>query len=399
LSRLDYSYAGDLLWISLTTALLVSGFESERLSLMVAAGLAAAIGVSWLKTAVMVAPWTAVVCGDYILARRTEGRRNWQLAATCLVTFAIFVLPLFAQFARQPDLLWRFQDVAQGRAKALANIGLTSMQGYYEGLLGAFAVLQVHESVGAPRHVVRIGQPALDLIASGLFTVGLFWCALRFVRDRGARLCLLGFLLFLLPAVLAFPVDLIPVASRRMAGSSLFVGWLAAYGAAAVTGRLFTARRRFAAMLALAAASMALNVYYIHNIYYRRTRDWHAELGVGRVYLIRALRQAAAIGPVFFRPTDFTELARFGVVDFPNVTLVQSPAELRQGLLKHPGQLCSVVLPTDGANEPNDTPAWIGELADLIPPALWEFGPPDIAGIPLYRLAHVRVGKVGPPNP
>ncbi len=398
LSRLYYVYAGDLFWISLTTVLLVAGLKSGRLSLMAAAGFAGGIGVSWLKTAIMVGPWIAIVCGEHFLTARPRRVRNLWKPVVCLAALALFLLPLAAQSVREPVTLWRFRDVSKQREKLLAEKDLTPAQGDYKGFLGAFTVLQISEAAQG-RHVVRLGRPALDLIASALATVGFLWCALHSVRDRGARLCVLGFLVFLWPAVSSYPADAIPAASRRMAGSSLFVAWMAAYGAAVVTGRVFAARQRLPAMLALAAASMVLNVYYIRTSYNTRLYHWHEELGVNRVYIIRALRQAAALGPVFFHPTYFTELAKHGVEDLPNVTLVHTPADLRAGLLQHAGELCSVLLPTDGAVGRNDTPAWIAALADIIPPSLWEFGPPDPTGLPLYRLAHIRVPKAGPPSP
>lgn len=396
LSRLYYLYSGDLLWIGLTTWLAVLGCTSGRLSVLAAAGFAAALGAAWFKTAVLAVPWLALICADFVfLPPPSPVRRRFLPPLFCGFALAVSLAPLLAEVVQQPDFLWRFGQVASLRDRLLADYGLTRTQGYLYGLRGVFTVLQVHEAeVG--RHVARLGHPALDLVTSALATVGVLWSLWHVRRSRGARLAVLGFALFLVPAVTSFPADGNPAASRRMVGSAFFVAWLAGIGAGVVAERTVRARRRTAVMLALGGLSIALNVHAVRTSYNTRFYQWHEELGVNLVYLVRALRQAAIAGPVIFHPTYETHLAALGVFDLPNVRQVGTVEDLRAAIRDGCPRMCTVILPWPSPFEANDTPAWIEQLSDLIPPHAWAFGESDPAGVPLYRRAEVRSAAVPP---
>lgn len=394
LSRLYYAYAGDLLWISLATALLVAGLRSGRLSLLALAAMTSAVGVSWLKTAVLVAPWSGIVLLDHVCTRRQSRAARFLPPVAWGIAFAVCILPLAAQLAKQPSAVWRYEQVVRERIEELGKLGLTSLEGYYEGALASIGVLQVRDAVRS-RHSPRPGGPALDMVVSAMATIGFVACLRRFPRDRAARLCLLGFLLFLWPAVSSYPVNLLSATSRRMAGASIFVAWMAAQGTALVADRLLVPRLRFAAMLLVAATSLLLSAHNLRTVYGADGFIWYDELGVNRVYLLRALRQAAEVGPVFFRTTYFSAAVVPGVEDLANVTVVETAAEVREGLRKHAGELCTVILPWDTKVDGNDSPRWIEELADVIPPHYWQWGPGDLLGTSIYRLAQIRA----PANP
>jgi hypothetical protein len=394
LSRLYYAYSGDLLWISLTTALLVAGLRSRRLSLQAAAGVAAAVGVTWLKTAVLIAPFAAVVLIDHVVTERATGWARFIPTLVWGLTFATCILPLAAQLNKQSTALTRFEQVSHNRTRELAQLGLTSSQGYVQGLLDSVGALQI-EDRALPRHAPRPRRPILDLVESATATVGFITCLWRFPRDRAARLCLLGFLLFLWPAVSSYPEDL-AAASRRMAGSSIFVAWMAAQGTSVAAKRLFRRKLQFPAMLLLATTSLVMNAYYLHTVYGADGFIWYQELGINRVYLVDAVRQAARLGPVFFRPTYMSEGAWPAVQDLANATIVRTPAELREKLSTHPGEFCTVILPWDTKFDGNDSPRWIEDLADIIPTHDWQWGPPDLFGVPLYRTAQIRLPQRGP---
>jgi hypothetical protein len=295
-------------------------------------------------------------------------------------------------------MLSRFTEVSRIRANELKKHGLTSAQAYGKGLVGAIRVLQVHDTRRG-RHPVRLGRPALDAITSAMATVGLLWCLFAVRRDKGARLCLFGLLLFLWPAVGSYPAEtdgqLDIVVSRRLAGAMLFLAWMAAYGAAAVARSVIAERWRTWLMLTIAGASAVLNAYYIRTTYGRAPELWYEGMGVNRVYILRALRQAAEVGPVFFRPTRLTEWVKSGVVDLPNVVFANTVIEIRQGLEKHPGRTCVVLLPWPTTMDPPDSLTWVRELSDVVPESAWVPGPPDLLGTPIYRIAYIRMPAGG----
>jgi len=401
LSRFYYMYAGDLLWISLATLLLAAGVMSRRLSLLAAAGFISAVAMSWPKTALLVGPWAALVLADDALIGRKREPKRWLPASVWLATFAVAMLPTLTEIKVRPQVFFaRASEVSRLRKSELQRHGVSSAEAYGRGFWNSVRVLQVEEQ-RLGRHPIRRGKPALDPVASAMATIGLIGCGLWFVKDRGARLCLLGLLLFSSIAVASYPTEPEPriVASRYFAGATLFIAWLAAYGASVIAKRLVPEGRRLTLMLSIACASLLLNVYYIRAFYGRERHLWYEDMGVNRVYVLRALRQAAELGPVYFRPVHNTEWVRSGLVDLPGVELVSSPQEVRDGLRKNAGRMCSVLLPWPGPEDPPDSAEWVPALSDVVSTASWEPGPPDIAGIPLYRLAHVRVplpGEAGP---
>lgn len=390
LSRLYYAYAGDLLWISLATALLAAGLRSRRLSLLAFAATTSAVGVGWLKTAVLVAPWSGIVLLDHVCTGNQSRASRFLPLLAWGAAFAVCVLPPAVQLVKQSSAGWRYEQVSRERIEEFGKLGLTPAQGLGEGLMASIGVLQVRDAVRS-RHSPRPGRPALDMVVSAMATVGFLACLRRFCRDRAARLCLLGFLLFLLPAVWSYPVNLLAATSRRMAGASIFLAWMAAQGTALVTERLLAPRLRFAGMLVVAVTSMVLSAHALRTVYGVDGFIWYDELGVNRVYLLRALREASEVGPVFFRTTHQSAAVVSGIQDRANVMIVKSPTEVREELRKHAGELCTVILPWDTKFDPNDSPRWIEELVDVIPAYTWQWGPPDLLGSSIYRLAQVRV--------
>ncbi len=393
LSRFYYLYAGDLLWISLASLLLVAGLKSRRLSLLAAAGFISAVAMSWPKIALLVGPWAAIVLADHALIGRGRGPKRWLPASVWLATFAVAMLPAVAEVkVRLRAFFFRASEVSRLRKIELQRQGMSSVEAYGRGLWSSARVLQVEEQ-HLGRYPIRRGKPSLDPVASAMATIGLIACGLWFVKDRGARLCLLGLLLFASIAIASYPTE--PeaniVASRYLAGATLFIAWLAAYGASVVAKRLAPERRRLTLMLGIACASLLLNVYYIRAFHGREPHLWYEDMGVNRVYVLRALRQAAEFGPVYFRPVHNTQWVKSGLVDLPNVSLVSSPQEVRDGLTKNSGRMCSVLLPWPGPEDPTDSAEWVPALSDVISTASWEPGPPDLEGIPIYRIAHVRV--------
>jgi hypothetical protein len=390
LSRMHYSYSGDLLWIALATALVMGAFATDRMALAAAAAVAAALGVAWVKSAVLAAPWVLLLCTERVIAQRAWHPRRWAVPAACGVTLLLTVAPILSQLQAQPNFLWRYEDVLRQRAALLETAGLTSLDGYLGGARGAVHVLQVRE---APlgRHVARLKFPALDPITSALATLGLCWAVWRWRRDWGSRVAVAGFVLFLWPAISSFPTEAAPAVSRRMIGSAFFVCWLAGYGADIVTRLTLPAARRLPAMLALGFGAIVLNAYYLRTDYDVRLYHLAEEMGVNRAAVIHAMREAAATGPVFVRLTRNTESVLAGTVDMPYVIGVDTVGNLKTQMRNYPNRLITIILPSDTLAEETDVSQWIAELSEVVPPSSWQFGATDPAGTPYYRRALVRV--------
>lgn len=391
LSRFYYQYAADLGWISASIAFVLAGLRTGRFSLLAAGGFAAAAGASWLKTAVLAGPFAAALLVERLLAAR-DGRMQVVIAALVWgFSLTASIAPLAAQYARHPNAFWHYSEVSRKQAVEIERHGLSRERALTEGLRQAITVLQNRDAIHS-RHAVRPDRPVLDLLLSALATVGFLWCVLHLHSSRSARIALLGFLFFLVPAAVSYPGDGVASISRRMQGDVFFIVWMAAEGAALVARRVFTPGYRFPFMVAIAASSMLLNLYAIRAIYGHSIYLWYDEMGGNKALILPALREAAtAGGPVFFRPTYFSGGVLAAVADLPNVVAVSSVDELREKLTPLAGRRCTIVLTWDTATDRNDSPAWVDALADLIPVHCWQWGPSDPLGDPVYRVARVRL--------
>ncbi len=392
-SRLNYQYAGDMFWIGATTALIVLGYSTNRLSLLAAAGWTAAAGVAWFKAALFAAPWAMLLVADFAVLRPRGGRRSAPLALACAGALLVSLAPIAAQFVHDPRTFQLAGSVARQRDALLEAQGMSRVEGIARGTLGAFSLLQVNQG-HAGRYGVRWHHAALDPLASAFFTIGICSCVWR-IRERSARIALVGLLVFLLPASASYPEEVggALTVARRMTGSSMFVAWLSAIGTMVVAERLVTIRYRAAVMLTLASVALVLNLAAIRTYYYGRLADFHGELGISQVYLIRAVREAALAGPVFVRASPGTEGAYWGSFTLPQVTYVKSQAEIRQAIAEgRCRSFCTVILVWPSAADSNDALSWITDLQDVIPTHGWSWGPTDPTGTPLYRRAELRTG-------
>ncbi|MDX2171132.1 MAG: hypothetical protein SF182_28950 [Deltaproteobacteria bacterium] len=390
-SRLNYQYAGDMFWIGATTALVLFGFATNRLSCLAAAGVSAAIGAAWLKAALFAAPWAVALLADHALLPPRRGRRVVPLALAFGIALLIGIAPIAAQFAHDPKTFTLARSVAARRDQLLEQAGMSRVEGIARGTVGAFNLLQVTQG-HAGRYGVRWNHAALDPIVSALFTIGI--CAsLWRIRERGARIALAGLFIFILPASASYPEEVggTLTVARRMTSSSMFVAWLAAIGALVVAERVASVRHRAALMLTLASAAMVLNFAAIRTYYYGRLLDWHGEFGINRVHLIHAVREAAVAGPVFVYASPGTAEAYWGSFTLPQVSYVKDQSEIREAIAAGRCQrFCTVILVWPSAGDSNDSPQWISDLQDVIPMHGWSWGPTDPSGTPVYRRAEVR---------
>ena len=226
-SRLNYQYAGDMFWIGATTALVVLGYRTNRLSLLAAAGWTAAAGVAWFKAALFGAPWAALLAADYALLPPRGGRQHVAAGAgRCWCAAGLPRPDRDAVPPRSGHLPARQQRRPRAR-RPIGGTGHVARRGHRRGAFGAFFLLQVSQG-HAGRYGVRWNHAALDPLASALFTIGICYCVWR-CRERGARIALAGLLVFLLPASASYPQEVggVLTVARRMtpAAACSWPGW------------------------------------------------------------------------------------------------------------------------------------------------------------------------------
>jgi hypothetical protein len=388
LSRFYYRYGCDLALIALTTAFLLAGFASRRLVLFAAAGVTTAIGILWISVATLLPVWAAVIFADAAAARVRSVRELLVPAAVWGAVLLLCLAPFLVQLRVQDTALGRIQALSIERQKILAKMQITSAEAYLRALRRIPHQMYSAERFDT-REALRPGKPALDPILSAASIVGLIWCVVRFHRRRAARLCLLGLLLFLVPALRSYPADGIDPVPRRMIGSILFIAWMAAFGPEALLSWILPRRLVAAVLVVGALAATGLNVAYIRGVYI--PLHWYGEYGVERVQVLRAMWEAAGEGPVLLRASPNMN---FGL-NLPNDAFfvsyaeVADPAALRSKLAEQPDRPQSLILPAHTAFDRKEAERWIAELADVVPASAWRSGPADLAGLPMYRVARI----------
>jgi hypothetical protein len=388
LSRFYYRYGCDLALISLTTALLLGGLASRRLALFSAAGVTTAIGILWISVATLLPVWGIVIFADAAGARVRGIRQLVLPAAVWALVLVVCLAPFFVQLRVQPTALGRIQALAIERQKLLEQMKITSAEAYLRALQRIPFELYKQERYDT-REALRPGKPALDPVLSAASIVGAIWCLVQFHRSRAARLCLLGLLLFVVPALRSYPADGVDPIPRRMIGSILFLAWMASFGPQALLSWVLPRRIVGAALLVAAIASMALNLSYIRNVYI--PLRWYGEYGVERVHVMRGTWQAAEDGPVLLRTSPNLRLG----VDLPRDAFfisygeVADPNQLRRKLAEQADRPHSLILPSHTKFDRDENERWIAALADVVPPSAWRSGPADPGGSPMYRVVRI----------
>jgi len=396
-SRFYYLYAGDLFWIAAATLAILLALKTRRLSLMAAAGIFAAMGFVWLKTALVVGPWVGLVICERLLWRGGEKPRTALLAAVVsLAAFVIVSAPAFAHLQSRPVSMWRFARVQEKRVQARSARGMTPLEAGLGGVRAAFEVLQV-EYGDHGRYSLRGESPILDFVSSALFTVGGLWCLFNFLWYRDARLCLLGLIVFLIPVILSYPQDGLAAIPRRAVGASLFASWLVSRGAWLAAGSLVRARAGQAALVALLVlltSGLNASAIRVGNTPSRRLALWRGDVGVSKVMILRELERSAAAGPVFYyvgrSDLVLRDLAATFGSEVHYVTDLEGlRSELSQRCVSEGWFDCTLLLPWRGQIDGGaEVYQWVDGLADMIPVSAWIPGPVDPAGMPSYRVAH-----------
>jgi hypothetical protein len=182
-----------------------------------------------------------------------------------------------------------------------------------------------------------------------------------------------------------------------MIGSILFLAWMAGFGPEAVLSWL-PRRLVGAALIAAALAATALNVSYIRNFY--TPLQWYGEYGVERVYLLRAMWEAADEGPVLLRESPNVSFGISLPYDalFVSYVPVADPSALRSKLAEQADQPHALILPAHTAFDRKEAEQWIATLADVVPASAWQSGPADLNGFPMYRIVRIPPNVVAAEN-
>jgi hypothetical protein len=329
-----------------------------------------------------------LILADGALANARDVRRLALPVVVWGFVLAVCLMPFAVQVSTQANALGRIADLAVDREKALEHLGMTSAQAYREAVRLVPIELYQYERA-SDREALRPGKGALDPVLAAASLVGFLWCVARFHRSRAARLCLLGFLLFLVPALRSFPADGLTLVPRRMIGSILFLTWLAASGPHALLSSVLPRRLADVAIVGAAIASMALNLYYIRTSYI--PRQWYGEYGVEREHVLRAMWEGGREGRVFLRASRNLSLGITLPYDelFVSFVPVGDPEQLRRALAEDGHRVRSVILPAHTKFDRDEDRRWIDALSDVVPPSAWRPGPADLSGEPMYFVARL----------
>jgi hypothetical protein len=396
-SRFIYVYPHDFAFLMVGVLSALVAFQSGRILPAVVCGVASALALISAKIAVFALPFVFLIFLDYLRAPgETSRRATWKVAVGIALAFLVAMAPYFSSLLRlgvAASLFTRFGDATFQKERRLAAMGLSPSDDFFFVLRDAFLQLQI-SSYDTFRHYFRPGSPLLDPVLSLLATVGFVGAAVRFFRRRECRIALVGVFLFILPMILAFPLDSTDPhgLSRRMVGATFFIAWLGALGAQNVARVVFTERFVPRVAIVLCSCSAILNFYYFFSVYVRPSPyRWLSDHGIYRHAMIRAARLSGSkeIDTIVLE----NEMNRFlnAIIDFPSVKVVDSVDGLRTALRTGGSGIRLVIIPPYFAGTVVSSNRFRQELADVIPLHAWLPGNTDQADVPMFYKAYVEL--------
>ncbi len=405
-SRFLYSYPFDLGLIGLATVSAVVGLKGRTLWLAVVAGVFSCLTLVFQRIGLMVIPLIGYLLLDSFVTSEASNRRGILRFGFVWIGSLLFMfLPILIYITGMDSgegLLPKQSFAAAGRAKSLASAGLSEGQAWLLMGKDVFKQLLVSES-DSVRHLFRLYGPILDPVFSLLFILGLFVVIRELRVQQGARLVLVGFVLFALPMALAFPMDggLERGLARRMLGTCFFVAWSAGLGAEILSRRMVSNRFQAPLIGALCVASCLTNLYFLFSSYISPSAlsvgALDKDLGVQRSSTIQTVRKLAQSGIRVIYLADKEPLPKLlntkdikpALGDLSNAEQVGSVEALREILQALPGKSAFVVVPASTAALSKHHQEVPIQLADLVPSYLWVPGPLDQHGIPTLWYAYV----------
>jgi hypothetical protein len=373
--------------IALGSLCAVAAFETRRATPAFLAGLVIAYTILLQKIGLMLTPFVLFLFVDYYVSSGRGSRKNVCVTAAIIVAAALLIyFPALAGARKEganPNIEMaiavRGQGLVAGITHEALKMGSLVVDSFYQ--------LQV-QMFDIPRHLWRNREPILDPVSSVLFSVGMVFAVLYVLRKRECRLQLAGLLIFILPMVLSYPLNSESPhgLARRMIGASFFVAWIASYGAEVLASRLVSSTSVARVCMMLGSIVMAINLFHL------RTSNWHlkqtiwtSDEGGARAAIIKASREFARVGyKTVVLDGHYMEINGMNF-DLPNLHIALNLQELRQMITTPRDRWLVVILPS-GINSAA-APGNIQQLADIVPPSEWIFGPADITRVPILRYA------------
>ena len=396
-SRLIYVYPYDMALLTVGILSAVIAFRTGRFSAAVVTGIACALAVVSAKMAIMMLPLIFLIFVDFLrvpgeLTRRETRNVAFVMLFSSALSFAPYASRLL-QAGGVAVLFARFGAAGLEKKRHLATTGASAFEDFFFVLKDAFYQLQV-SSYDISRHYFRPAKPLLDPILSALSTIGFFSAIRNCFQRREFRIVLVGILLFMLPMILAFPLDSPEPhgLSRRMVGSSFFIAWLAAMGADTLAGRIVRESNRASFAIFLCCLSALSNVYFLFTTYLRpMPYEWYSDRGLHRYAIMRAARLSGEqkITTIVLE-NDLTALCG-AARDLASVKTVNSAEQVREALRTGRPGLYVVIVSAHWGGQSALTQSNKEQLADVIPPYLWLPGDLDPVGSPMFEKAFVYV--------
>jgi hypothetical protein len=396
-SRLIYLYPYDMALLTIGVLFALIAFRTGRLSAAVVTGVACALAIVSAKMAIMMLPFIFLIFVDFLRVPGELTRRETRnVALVMLFSSAISFTPYASRLLKAGGVaavFARFGSAGLEKKRRFSTTGASFYKDFFLILKDAFYQLQV-SSYDISRHYFRPAKPLLDPIASALTTIGFFTAIQNCFQRREWRIALVGMFVFMLPMILAFPLDS-PEAhglSRRMVGSSFFIAWLAALGADTIASRIVRESNRARLAIALCCLSALSNVYFLFAVYLRPLPyEWYADRGLHRFAMIRAARLGGERGiKTIVLENDLTAFCG-AVGDLTSVKTVTSADQVREALRSGGPGLYVIIASARWAGQSVSTQLTREQLADVIPSYLWVPGDLDPVGAPMFDRAYVYV--------
>jgi hypothetical protein len=343
---------------------------------------AVGVGFLWVyallatKISIVLIPFTLVLALDY----QFRGSRKDKLAITklCAVIVMVAVLAyapvlidnargLYSSSSMSQGLFWRYQQAVEAKRLHLERFELNQFSAFFYVYFDVFRQF-LFVSKDFYRHYFRPLEPLLDPASAALFMVGLV-CAIAYaLRRRDCPIAIYGLLIFILPAVLAFPLDSGEknALARRFVGTSFFLAWLISMGAYWVAKLIFHGTARH--VVVASGFVIALFNYYLYQAVYlsQGPKNWLAYQGLDIAAMIREIENGQRMGAKVVVLDGPWVLDHKILSGFKPVDVVGSTADVRNLVSSSPEGLVYVVIPEATPRGGYHVRRTIEELSDVV---------------------------------
>jgi hypothetical protein len=400
-SRFMYVYPYDIGLIGLGVWLSVVAFEKRRFSAAVGVGFLWVYTLLATKISIVLIPFTLVLALDYQF--RGSRKDKLAIAKLCAVIVMVAVLAyapvlidntrgLYSSSSMSQGLFWRYQQAVEAKRLHLERFELNQFSAFFYVYFDVFRQF-LFVSKDFYRHYFRPLEPLLDPASAALFMLGLVFAIAYALRRRDCRIAIYGLLIFILPAVLAFPLDSGEknALARRFVGTSFFLAWLISMGAYSVAKLIFHGTARHVVVVASGFIIALFNLYLYQAVYLSQgPKNWLAHQGLDIAAMMREIENGQRMGAKVIVLNGPWVLDHNVLSGFKPVDVVGSTAEVRNLISSSPAGLVYVVIPAATPGRAYHVRRTIEELADVVAPTYWRPGYKAPQGYPLNYNAIVE---------